>query len=99
MTRSAEINLGPSTTYYYFIDNMELTPTQRLLYMRVLNFTVAGKDFYQSFASLGKELGITERGVRKAMGVLLDKGYVKKCGGHKYRADLEAILEPENYNN
>ena len=94
---SAEnINLGPKTTYYYFIDQMGLTPTQRLIYMRVLNFTLAGKDFFQDFDSLGKELGVKKRGVYKAMDGLISKGYVVRASQHSFRADLDAILEPNN---
>lgn len=93
--KSAEnIDLGPKTTYYYLIDGMGLTPTQRLIYMRVLNYTLAGKDFFQDFDSLGRELGLKKRAVYKAMDGIISMGYVTKTGPHSFRADLEAILEP-----
>jgi biotin operon repressor len=95
--KSAEnIDFGPKTTYYYFIDGMGLTPTQRLIYMRVLNFTLAGKDYFQDFESLGHELGLKKRAVYKAMDGIISMGYIVKTGPHSFRADLDAITEPVN---
>ena len=59
-------------------EEMNLNPTEAVLYSLVKGYCIHGQKFEVKVDDVAKRVNLTERGVRKVMDRLIERGYLTK---------------------